>query len=292
MNHLSDLLDDISSEAPIDHLDLDDVIGAARSRVRRRRVVAGIAAAAVVSLTAAVVIPGDGGSEQAPAEPPQVSVLTLDDAVEADASRDYRVLHQFMAHSTDQAMSGDFVRGVLADGTVVLQRYPNGPNGTTEIVLVEPDEDRAVAAPADVVNYLGATDNEIVFGSDNRGLSVLCIAETPLAAHPGGHGRECQPDRPAAHRERRSRLHRRLGPGGPGSPNDLRRGPRRWPGDRVRAGRRRGGVRRQGRLDRRLRRPGTDCDGAGPARRQRPASTRTPAIASGRASASPDSAWF
>ncbi len=177
MNHLSDLLDDISSEAPIDHLDLDDVIGAARSRVRRRRVVAGIAAAAVVSLTAAVVIPGDGGSEQAPAEPPQVSVLTLDDAVEADASRDYRVLHQFMAHSTDQEMSGAFVRGVLPNGTVVLSRYENGPGGPTEIVLVEPDGDRAVAAPAGVVNYLGATDNEIVFGSDNRGLWVLGIAD-------------------------------------------------------------------------------------------------------------------
>ena len=176
MNHLNDLLDDLSSEAPTDHLDLDDVIGAARSRVRRRRVVAGIAAAAVVGLGAATVIPGDNG-EPAPAAPPQVSVLTLDDAATADPDRDYRVLHQFMAHSTDQEMSGAFVRGVLADGTVVLQRYPNGPNGTTEIVLVEPDGDRAVAAPADVVNYLGATDNEIVFGSDNRGLWVLGIAE-------------------------------------------------------------------------------------------------------------------
>ncbi len=59
----------------------------------------------------------------------------------------------------------------------MLPRYPNGPDGPTEIVLVEPDGDRAVAAPADVVNYLGATDNEIVFGSDNRGLWVLGIAD-------------------------------------------------------------------------------------------------------------------
>ena len=50
MNHLNDLLDDISAEAPIDGLDLDDVIGAGRSRVRRRRAVAGIAGAAVVGL--------------------------------------------------------------------------------------------------------------------------------------------------------------------------------------------------------------------------------------------------
>lgn len=163
MNHLNDLLDDISSDPPTDHLDLDDVIGAARSRVRRRRVVTGIAAAAVVGLGAAFVLPG-GGSEPAPAGPPQVSVLTLDDAVEADPSSDYRVLKTFTAHSTDEAVTGDFVRGVLADGTVVLQRYPNGWNGRTDVVLVGPDNTSVVRMPSRYGNYLGATEHELVFG--------------------------------------------------------------------------------------------------------------------------------
>jgi len=174
MNHLNDLLDDVSAEGPVDRLDLDDVITAGRSRVRRRRAVAGIATAAVVGLGAVFVLPGGDGSEPKPAELPQVEVLTLDDAAAAEEGQDYEVLHEFEAHSTDRTMTGDFVRGVLPDGTVVLQRYPDGRDGRTEVVLTGPDGTNVIETPAGIGNYLGAGDRYLVFGGvDGHGLLML-----------------------------------------------------------------------------------------------------------------------
>ena len=174
MNHLNDLLDDVSAEGPVDRLDLDDVITAGRSRVRRRRAVAGIATAAVVGLGAVFVLPGGGGSDVGPTQPPQVSVLTLDDAALAEEGRDFDVLQTFTAHATDESVSGDFVRGVLPDGTVVLQRYPDGWGGRTEIVLVGPDGTNSIKTPAGIGSYLGASDQYVVFGGvDGLGLLMF-----------------------------------------------------------------------------------------------------------------------
>ncbi len=174
MNHLNDLLDDVSAEGPVDRLDLDDVITAGRSRVRRRRAGAGIAAAAVVGIAAVFVLPGGGGNEPQPTGPPQVSVLTLDDAAAAEEGRDYDVLQKFTAHSTDEAMTGDFVRGVLPDGDVVLQRYPNGIDGRSEVVVVGADGTTVIKTPAGIGNYLGAGDRYLVFGGVD-GLGLLMI---------------------------------------------------------------------------------------------------------------------
>jgi hypothetical protein len=168
MNHLNTLLRDASTDAPPDHLDLDTVLGAARSRVRRRRAVTGVAVAAVAGLAAGLTLALPGGGDQPePAPPGQVEVLTLSDAARAEAGRDYDVLARFTAHSTDEAMTGDFVRGVLPDGTVVTERYPNGVDGLREVALVAPGgETRTVGAPRDVGNYLGSSGPQIMFGSD------------------------------------------------------------------------------------------------------------------------------
>ncbi len=175
MNHLNDLLDDISADGPVDDLDLHAVIGAGRSRVRRRRAVAGVAGAAVLGLAAVVVLPGVG-SEPGPATA-QVRVLTFDDATPADPGRDYRVLAEYTARATGDTTISDFVRGVLPDGTVVAARYPNGPDQPTVIALLGPERTRTVEAPIDLVNYLGATAGELVFGSQERGLWLLSIAD-------------------------------------------------------------------------------------------------------------------
>ena len=174
MNHLNTLLREASMDAPPHQFDLETVVGAGRSRVRRRRAVTGITVAAVVGVAAslAIVLPG-GGDEPEPAAPPQVRVLTLDDAVAAEEGSDYEVLDTFTAHSTDEAGTGDFVRGVLADGTVVLQRYPNGWDGNTQIVLVGADNTQVVEAPTRLGNYLGATDRELVFGGVDDGVLLL-----------------------------------------------------------------------------------------------------------------------
>jgi hypothetical protein len=174
MNHLTTLLHDASTDGPTDHLDLDDLLGTARSRVRRRRAVGGLALAAVVGAAAGLTLVGPGGEgEQAPAAPPQVQVLTLEDAEQAEPGQDFQVLDTFTAHSTDEAMTGDFVRGVLADGTVVLQRYPDGPDGPTQVVLVGAEDTQVVEAPTGLGNFLGATDQELVFGGDADGLLLL-----------------------------------------------------------------------------------------------------------------------
>ena len=66
---------------------------------------------------------------------------------------------------------------MLPDGTVIAARYPNGPDQPTEFALFGPEGTRAVEAPLGVVNYLGATDRELVFGSQDRGLWVLGLAD-------------------------------------------------------------------------------------------------------------------
>lgn len=174
MNNLNTLLEDASADVPHDAFEVDGVISVGRSRVRRRRTVAGLAVAAVVGLGAVLVVPGGGsGDDDEPATPPQVRVLTLDDAVAAEPGRDYQVLGEFTAHSTGEKMTGDFVRAVLPDGTAVLQRYPHGLDAASEIALVGTGGTQAVAAPRSLANFLGTTDRELAFGDDVDGLWLL-----------------------------------------------------------------------------------------------------------------------
>ncbi len=176
MNHLNTLLREASTDAPPDHVDVAVLVSTGRSRVRRRRAAAGVAVAAVAGLALGVsLVATDGDSpDQSPAASPVE--LTLDDAVPAEPGLDYQVLRVFTAHSTDDTMSGDFVQGVLPDGTVVVTRYPNGQGAPSEIALVGPGGTRVATAPAPVINYRGATERELVFGSTNGGLWVLDLA--------------------------------------------------------------------------------------------------------------------
>lgn len=175
MNHLTTLLREASTDGPPEHVDLDALLGTARSRVRRRRAATGLAVAAVVGLGASVALVGpDGdGSEQEPAAPPQVRVLTLEDAEVAEPGRDYEVLDTFTAHSREPQLTGDVVRGVLPDGRIVAQRYPHRGDGPSRIALVGPGGTRSAEAPPSLTNYLGASGELLVFGNDTDGLWLL-----------------------------------------------------------------------------------------------------------------------
>jgi hypothetical protein len=187
MNQLTTLLEDASAHVPAEPFELDAIVSTGRSRVRRRRVVAGLATAAVIGLGAALVVPGaggDGGDNEPTGPTPHVRVLTLDDAVPAEPGRDYQVLGEFTAHSADHALTGDFVRGVLPDGTVVVARYPDGRMSTSEVALVGPGGTQVVPAPAGIGNYLGWVDGNPVFDG-NDGLALLDRASQQWRQLPG-----------------------------------------------------------------------------------------------------------
>ena len=176
MNDLNTLMRTASAQAPPDRIDPDTLLRAGRSRVRRRRVVAGVSVAAAAALVAGIpmVLDSPYRSPQPLGRPGQV--LTLADATAARSGVDYEVLRTFTAHSTDSSLDGDFVRGVLADGTIVVQSYPHGIDGASRITLVGADGSRPVDAPASLGNYLGATPTAVVFGGDVNGVWTLDLA--------------------------------------------------------------------------------------------------------------------
>jgi len=169
-DRLHTLLEDASAGAPHDPFELDSVISTGRSRVRRRRAATGLGVAAVLGLVAALGVSAGSGEDPQPAGPPQVRGLTLDDAVPAEPGRDYEVLHELTAHSSDAGMDGDFVRGVLPDGTVVVERHRGAGR---QVGLVGDEGTRTVDAPRSLVNYLGSADGNPVFGADPGGLWLL-----------------------------------------------------------------------------------------------------------------------
>lgn len=175
MNELNTLMRRASEQAPPDRIDPDALVRAGRSRVRRRRVVAGVSVAAAAALVAGIPMALDSHdrSPQPLGQHGQVQVLTLADATPARSGVDYDVLRTFTAHSTDSTLEGDFVRGVLADGTIVVQSYPHGIDGASRITLVAADGSRPVDAPASLGNYLGATPTAVVFGGDLNGVWTL-----------------------------------------------------------------------------------------------------------------------
>lgn len=168
MNELTTLLRSATDQAPPEHLDIETLLRAGRSRVRRRRGVAGLAAAAVVGLTIGVPQALDGPAATTPLAGQPGQVLTLADAGAAESGLDYDVVRTFTAHSTSSTLDGDFVRGVLADGTVVVQSYPHGPDGATRIDLVAPDRTQTVDAPGSLGNYLGASPTALIFSTEGR----------------------------------------------------------------------------------------------------------------------------
>jgi hypothetical protein len=172
MNELSTLFRSATDQAPHEHIDPQTLVRAGRARVRRRRGIAGVAAAAVGGL--AVGVPLTLGS---PATPPVAGqpgqVLTLADATPAQDGVDYDVLGTFTAHSTDSTIDGEFVRGVLNDGTIVVQSYPRGSDGASRITLVGDAGSRPVDAPRSLGNYLGATPTALVFGGKVNGVWML-----------------------------------------------------------------------------------------------------------------------
>lgn len=177
MNDLGTLMRTASEQAPPDQVDVDALLRAGRSRVRRRRAVAGVAVAAVAGLAVGVPMLGDSPSRTAQPTGQPGHVLTLADATPARSGVDYDVLATFTAHSSGSSLDGQFVRGVLADGTVVVQSYPRGANGASRITLVGADRSRPVDAPRSLGNYLGATPTALVFGADVNGVWTLDLAD-------------------------------------------------------------------------------------------------------------------
>lgn len=166
MNELTTLMRTASEQAPPDRLDLDDLVRAGRSRVRRRRVVAGVAVAAVAGLVAGIPMLVDPPDRPAQPLGRPGQVLTLADATPAQSGVDYDVLRTFTAHSSDSTLEGSFVRGVLADGTVVVQSYPPGSGASSRIDLVGTDATQTVDAPASLGNYLGASPTALMFAKE------------------------------------------------------------------------------------------------------------------------------
>ncbi|MGY2873387.1 hypothetical protein ACVW00_000577 [Marmoricola sp. URHA0025 HA25] len=176
MNDLDTLLRAASDQPPAGHLDPQALLRAGRSRVRRRRAVARIAGVAVVGMLGGVAALAGGGPDATP-QPAAQRTLTLGDAVDARSGADYEVLQTFTGHSSDSAMSGQFVRGVLPDGTTVVQSYPHGSDGVSRIALVGASGTRTVDVPRWAENYLGATAHALVFGTPtSMGLSVLDLS--------------------------------------------------------------------------------------------------------------------
>ena len=173
MNDLTTLMHQASDQAPPDRVDVDALLRAGRSRVRRRRVVAGVAVAAVAGVVAGVPVLFDAPTDTAQPTGRPGQELRLTDATPAQPGIDYDVLSTFTAHSTDSSLDGEFVRGVLADGTVVVQSYPRGIDAASRITLVGPDGSRPVDAPRSLGNYLGATPTAVVFGADVNGVWAL-----------------------------------------------------------------------------------------------------------------------
>lgn len=177
MNDLGTLMRTASEQAPPDQVDVGALLRAGRSRVRRRRLVAGVAVAAVAGLVVGVPMLADSPSRPAQPTGQPGHTLTLADATPARSGVDYDVLATFTAHSTDSSLEGQFVRGVLADGTVVVQSYPQGPDDASRITLVGADGSRPVDAPRSLGNYLGATPTALVFGADVNGVWTLDLAD-------------------------------------------------------------------------------------------------------------------
>jgi hypothetical protein len=174
MNDLDTLLRAATEQAPPGHIDPQALVRAGRSRVRRRRAIAGVAVVAVVGMLGGVATLAGRGPDpehQAAAQPGRT--LTLADATDAQSGTDYQVLDTFTAHSTDKTMTGQFVRGVLPDGTIVVQSYPDGRDGASRISLVGAGGNPTVEAPGSLENYLGSTVHSLVFSDARLGFWLL-----------------------------------------------------------------------------------------------------------------------
>ena len=175
MNDLDTLLRTAADPVPEARIDPELLVRLGRSRVRRRRALAGAAVVAVAGLAGTLPWLAAGSDPALPPAQQPRDHLTLADATVARSGADYAVLHTFTAHSTDDGMSGEFVRGVLPDGTIVAQAYAGGRTAT-RIELVGPGGSRTVEAPRSLENYLGGTATTAIFGAgENGGLWLLDV---------------------------------------------------------------------------------------------------------------------
>lgn len=187
MNDLNLLLREATADAPPDRFDATAVLRTGRSRVRRRRLAALAGTAAAVAAVAAIpfTLGGDGTRGTQPIARADVR-LTLADAVPAREGVDFEVLHRLQADSSDGGMRGQFVRGVLPDGRVVVQEYAPGLPERGRILLLGQQARTSDPAPKDLSNYVGATARAAFFGADADGLWTLRLDD--LSWHHGGPG--------------------------------------------------------------------------------------------------------
>lgn len=180
MNDLSTLLRDAAHDSPADGFDVTAVVRAGRSRVRRRRLAVGVAALTTVGLIAAIplgIAQLDGTGELTPSDSPG-RPLALADAVPAVPGKDYTQVATFAAGDGSR-LTGQFVRGVLPDGRIVVQRYPDGGDRPSQVGIAVDGETRW-AETAMLMNYLGTAGGEVLFSGSLENRSDV-LAEGLLA---------------------------------------------------------------------------------------------------------------
>jgi hypothetical protein len=130
VTELKELLRRTTESAPPDHLDLDAVMSAGRSRVRRRRLVPGGAALASAGIMAVgwplLQLNGTVGASAPPRpDAPTISLAAAQAAVEG---QDYEVLTSLTNRNLDE-QNGRYLDGVTDDGLVLVEDGARGTNG-------------------------------------------------------------------------------------------------------------------------------------------------------------------
>ena len=141
VNDLEDLLRANVAAPPPDELDVHDLVAAGQRRVRTRRRVAlgsaALATAAVVA-TGAIVLPDDADRAQVAGIPtPDAPTMTLADATQAVAGRDYRELASYTNEDLDND-NGQYLDGVTDDGLILFRDGPLLERNHPRFALMDP----------------------------------------------------------------------------------------------------------------------------------------------------------
>lgn len=144
VNELRELMRQNVAAPPPDDLDLIALVGAARSRVRRRRtaVTGGVAAAVAGVVIGAAALTGAGtGTDRA--EPtdqmptPDAPTIQLADADRAVEGRDYQVLASYTNDNLDND-NGQYFDGVTEDGLILFRDGPRMDQWYPRFALMDP----------------------------------------------------------------------------------------------------------------------------------------------------------
>lgn len=194
---LSTLLRESAAYPPGNHgavSDLTEVVRLGRSRVRRRRVavvsgaVASVVAVAVAGALLAGGVGGTASPEPAGEDAPVGPVVHPADAEPGLEGRDHTVLTSYTNDNLDRA-NGQYLAGVLPDGTVLVKDGPHGIDNSTRWGLLDPTGDGDIdwmsepPSPLEQVvsvqerrfvflSYVGNQPAAVIYDRDSDGWSV------------------------------------------------------------------------------------------------------------------------